>query len=213
MTFLRRGAGGDDEGEARFEAIADAAPVMMWIADASKACTWFNLPWLQFTGRRLQEHIGDGWMHDVHPDDLAACVSTYHHAFDRRQRMRNDYRLRRADGTWRMVEDVGMPRLDVSETDKTFEVKAELPGVKKDDVHVSIDGQRVTIEGECQQANEQRQGEQVVYSERSTRKYQRSFTLPSEVDDASAQARLEDGVLMLSLPKKQGGTARQLTIQ
>jgi len=61
MTFLRRGAGGDDEGEARFEAIADAAPVMMWIADASKACTWFNLPWLQFTGRRLQEHIGDGW--------------------------------------------------------------------------------------------------------------------------------------------------------
>jgi HSP20 family protein len=52
-----------------------------------------------------------------------------------------------------------------------------------------------------------------VYSERSARKYQRTFTLPAEVDDANAQARLEDGVLMLSLPKKQGGTARQLTIQ
>jgi len=110
-------------------------------------------------------------------------------------------------------EDVGMPRLDVTETEKTFEVKAEMPGVKKEDVNVSIDGQRVTIEGECQQANEQRQGEQVVYSERSTRKYQRSFTLPTEVDDTSAQARLEDGVLLLSLPKKQGGTARKLTIQ
>ena len=119
------------------------------------------------------------------------------------ENMFQDFFAPLAQGRW-AGEDVGMPRLDV---------KAELPGVKKEDVHVSIDGQRVTIEGECQQANEQRQGEQVVYSERSTRKYQRSFTLPSEVDDASAQARLEDGVLMLSLPKKAGGTARQLTIQ
>jgi HSP20 family protein len=128
------------------------------------------------------------------------------------ENMFQDFFAPLAQGRW-SGDDVGMPRLDVNETDKTFEVKAELPGVKKDDVHVSIDGQRVTIEGECQQANEQREGEQVVYSERSTRKYQRSFTLPAEVDDASAQARLEDGVLMLSLPKKQGGTARQLTIQ
>jgi HSP20 family protein len=110
-------------------------------------------------------------------------------------------------------EGLSMPRLDVSETEKTFEVQAELPGVKKEDVKVAIDGQRVTIEGECQQANEQRQGEQVVYSERSTRRYQRSFTLPSEVDDAGAQARLENGILMLTLPKKQGGAARRLTIQ
>jgi HSP20 family protein len=78
---------------------------------------------------------------------------------------------------------------------------------------VEIDGQRVTIDGECQQANEQRQGEQVVYSERSTRRYQRSFTLPSEVDDTGAEARLENGILMLTLPKKQGTAARRLTIQ
>lgn len=117
-----------------------------------------------------------------------------------------------AQGRW-AEGDVGIPRLDVSETDQTFEIRAELPGVKKDDVQVAIDGQRVSIEAECHQANEQRQGEQVVYSERSTRKYQRSFTLPSEVEDTNAQARLEDGVLMLSLPKRQGGTARRLTIQ
>jgi HSP20 family protein len=110
-------------------------------------------------------------------------------------------------------EGLAMPRLDVSETEKTFEVQAELPGVKKEDIKVSIDGQRVTIEGECQQANEQRQGEQVVYSERSTRRYQRSFTLPSEVDDASAQARLENGILMLTLPKRQGTEAKRITIQ
>jgi HSP20 family protein len=92
-------------------------------------------------------------------------------------------------------------------------VRAELPGGKKEDLRVSVDGQRVTIEGECQQANEARQGEQVVYSERSVRRYQRSFTLPLEVDDAGAEARLENGVLMLTLPKKQGGAAKRLTIQ
>lgn len=115
-------------------------------------------------------------------------------------------------GRW-ADEGLAMPRLDVSEHDKAFEVQAELPGVKKEDLKVSIDGQRVTIEGECQQANEQREGEQVVYSERSTRRYQRSFTLPSEVDEAGAQARLENGILMLTLPKKQGGAAKRLTIQ
>ncbi len=114
----------------------------------------------------------------------------------------------------RMSDDgLGVPRLDVSEHDQAFEIQAELPGVKKEDIKVSIDGARVTIEGECQQANEQRQGEHVVYSERSTRRYQRSFTLPSEVDDAAAEAKLENGILMLTLPKKQGSAARRLTIQ
>jgi HSP20 family protein len=110
-------------------------------------------------------------------------------------------------------DELGVPRLDVRETDKAFEIQADLPGVKKEDIKVSVDGPRVTIEGECQQANEQREGEQVVYSERSTRRYQRSFNLPSEVDDAAAEAKLEDGVLKLSLPKKAGGAARRLTIQ
>src|SRR5205823_5583172 len=113
----------------------------------------------------------------------------------------------------RFDEGLAMPRLDVSEHEKAFEIKAEMPGVKKEDLKVSIDGPRVTIEGECQQANEQREGEQVVYSERSTRRYQRSFTLPSEVDDAGAEAKLENGVLMLTLPKKQGSAPHRLTIQ
>jgi len=118
-----------------------------------------------------------------------------------------------AQGGRMLDEGLAVPRLDVSEHDQAFEIQAELPGVKKEDIKVSIDGPRVTIEGECQQANEQRQGEQVVYSERSTRRYQRSFTLPSEVDDAAAEARLENGILMLTLPKKQGSAARRLTIQ
>jgi HSP20 family protein len=105
------------------------------------------------------------------------------------------------------------PRLNVAENDKAFEVQAEMPGVSKEDIKVAIDGQRVTIEGVCHTANEQGDGEHVVYSERSTRRYQRSFTLPSDVDDAAAEAKLENGILMLTLPKRQGNTARRLTIQ
>lgn len=128
------------------------------------------------------------------------------------ENMFQDFFAPLAQGRWG-EDGMSAPRLDVSENDKAFEVKAEMPGVNKEDVKVSIDGQRVTIEGECQQANEQRQGEQLVYSERSTRRYLRSFTLPSEVDDTGAQARLENGVLMLTLPKKQGAAPRRLTIQ
>jgi HSP20 family protein len=105
------------------------------------------------------------------------------------------------------------PRLNVSENDKEFEVQAELPGVNKEDVKVAIDRQRVTIEGESKRTTEQREGENVLYSERSASRFMRSFMLPSEVDDAGAQARMENGVLTLTLPKKQTTEAKRITIQ
>jgi HSP20 family protein len=80
----------------------------------------------------------------------------------------------------------GMPRLDMTETDTAYDIQADMPGVEKEDLKVAIDGQRVSIEGECRKANERREGENVVYSERSARKYMRSFTLPSEIDDTAA---------------------------
>lgn len=110
-------------------------------------------------------------------------------------------------------EDALMPRLDVSETERSYEIQADLPGVNKEDVTVSVDGQRVTIDAQCRAANERREGETVVYAERTARRFMRSFALPTEVDDGAAQARLENGVLQLSLPKKQGTEARRLTIQ
>lgn len=109
--------------------------------------------------------------------------------------------------------EVVSPRLNVVETDKTYEVEAELPGVKKEDVKVSIDHRRVSIEGESKRESAEKEGENIVYAERSTRKFARSFTLPAEVDDAGAQARLENGILMLSLPKKESSQAKKLTIQ
>lgn len=111
------------------------------------------------------------------------------------------------------TEGVAQARLNVTENDQAFEVEVEMPGVKKEDIKVTVEQQRVTIEGEARREDEQRTGDNVVYAERSTRKFVRSFMLPSEVDDGNAQARLEDGVLKMTLPKKQGSTATRLTIQ
>lgn len=105
------------------------------------------------------------------------------------------------------------PRLNVSESDKAFEVQAELPGVNKDDVKVAIDRQRVTIEAESKREAEQREGENILYTERSASKFLRSFMLPVEVDETSAQARMENGILTLTLPKKEGNGATRIQIQ
>ena len=126
--------------------------------------------------------------------------------------MFEDFFAPMAMGAIHRDSDAGIPRLDMTETEQAYEVQAEMPGVEKEDLKVAIDRQRVTIEGECRKANERREGENVVYSERSARKFMRSFTLPTEVDDASAEAKLENGVLHLTLPKKQGSAARRLEI-
>ena len=105
------------------------------------------------------------------------------------------------------------PRIDVVENDRGYEVEAELPGVAKNDLKVTIDRQRVSIEAEVRRETERKEGDQVVHAERVVRKYTRSFELPQEVDDATAVAKLENGVLFLTLPKKQAAQSRQLTIQ
>ena len=128
--------------------------------------------------------------------------------------MFEDFLAPLAVGASRRFEDgASVPRLDMLESEQAYEIQADMPGVEKPDLKVTIDHQRITIEGECRKANERREGENVVYSERSAHKFMRSFTLPSEVDDAAAQAKLENGVLHLTLPKKQGGAVRRLDIQ
>jgi len=105
------------------------------------------------------------------------------------------------------------PRLHVSETDQAFEVQADMPGVNKEDVKVAVEHQRVTIEGESKRESERREGENLLYTERSASKYVRSFQLPAEVDEANAQARMENGILTLTLPKKQGHAPTRIAIQ
>ncbi len=105
------------------------------------------------------------------------------------------------------------PRIDVTENEKNYQIEADLPGVTKNDLKVSVDGPRVTIEAEVRRETERKEGESVVHAERVVRRYARSFELPHEVDDAQAAAKLEHGVLMLTLPKKQAAASRLLQIQ
>jgi PAS domain S-box-containing protein len=104
-----RDAAGDGT-DASFRALADAAPVLIWVAGTDKLCTWFNQPWLDFTGRTLAQEVGDGWIEGVHPDDLDRSVRTYMESFDARRPFRVEYRLRRHDGAFRWLLDSGQPR-------------------------------------------------------------------------------------------------------
>ncbi|BBI98998.1 heat-shock protein Hsp20 [Ferrigenium kumadai] len=103
-------------------------------------------------------------------------------------------------------------KMEVSEVEGAYKVKAEIPGVKKEDIHVSIEGNRVSISAEVKQEKEEKEGERLICCERSYGKTFRSFTLDHEVDEASAQAKYNDGVLEIMLPKKSGGGVKELTV-
>jgi PAS domain S-box-containing protein len=96
--------------DARFCEVMDAAPVMIWVAGTDKGCVWFNRPWLTFTGRHLTQEVGTGWSEGVHHDDFDRCLKVYSSHFDARRDFRMQYRLRRYDGTYRWIDDTGIPR-------------------------------------------------------------------------------------------------------
>lgn len=105
-------------------------------------------------------------------------------------------------------------RLDVSETDDAYAVRAEMPGVKKDDVKITIDGNKVAIRAESQSEHEEKEGETVLRRERFYGVQSRSFVLANEIDESAATAKYEDGILTLNLPKKAVGSgARTLNIE
>lgn len=103
-------------------------------------------------------------------------------------------------------------RLDLKDTEKAFLVHAEIPGVKKEDIEVSIDGNLVTIRAEVKREKEEK-GETMLRTERYYGAMTRSFTLDTDVDDKAASAKYADGVLELTLPKKAGSASRRLQVQ
>ncbi|MFP4346023.1 MAG: PAS domain S-box protein [Anaerolineales bacterium] len=98
------------ESEDRFRILANTAPVLIWMADAAGACTYFNRPWLDFRGRTLEEELGDGWVEGVHPEDRDDILEIYRAAVEAQRNYTLEYRLRRADGEYRWLLDVGTPR-------------------------------------------------------------------------------------------------------
>ena len=104
-------------------------------------------------------------------------------------------------------------KVDVKETDGGYTVHAEVPGVPKEDIQVSIEGNVVSLRAEVRQHDQKTEGEKVLRSERYFGSVARSFQLPVDVDAAQAKAKYDNGVLTLTLPKKQGGSAQRLSIE
>ena len=113
---------------------------------------------------------------------------------------------------YRMLEGEPQMRLDLTEDDKNFFVKAEIPGVNKDDIKVSVEGNQVSFSAEVKKEKEEKEGAKVIRSERYYGCVSRSFTLDESVDQSAAVAKYENGVLQLTLPKKPNGQARLLKI-
>lgn len=103
-------------------------------------------------------------------------------------------------------------KLDVKENDKSYIVHAEIPGVKKDDIHVTIEGNQVAISAEVKNERDIKDGEKILRSERYYGKVSRAFTLAQDVDDGTSSAKYNDGVLELTLPKKATALSKRLTI-
>ena len=104
-------------------------------------------------------------------------------------------------------------RVDVSETEGGYTVRAEIPGVKKDDIHVAIDGNQVEISAEVKNEKEVKEGEKLLRSERYFGKVYRAFALGRDVDEAATEARYADGILELKLPKKSSARVKRIAVQ
>lgn len=112
ITERRHAENSVRESEQRFRLVANTAPVMIWVSGTDRLCTYFNQTWLNFTGRPVEAELGNGWAEGVHPDDLDKCLKSYHEMFDQRKSFELRYRMRRHDGEYRWVHDIGVPRFD-----------------------------------------------------------------------------------------------------
>jgi PAS domain S-box-containing protein len=146
------------ESESRFQVMADKAPVLIWMTGTDPLCNYFNKPWLEFTGRTMEQEVGTGWTEGVHPEDVQGCFDCFLPAFHARNPFRMEYRLRRADGEYRWVLESGVPRytgagdfagyigsnIDITDLKRAEEERERLRQLQSDLAHLN----RVTAMGE-----------------------------------------------------------------
>lgn len=146
------------ESEARFQTMADTAPVLIWMTGTDGLCNYFNKPWLEFTGRTMEQEVGIGWTEGVHPDDVQGCFDGFLPAFHARKPFRMEYRLRRADGEYRWVIESGIPRytgggefagyigsnIDITDLKRAEQEREKLRQAQSDLAHIN----RVSTMGE-----------------------------------------------------------------
>jgi PAS domain S-box-containing protein len=146
------------ESEARFQAMADTAPVLIWMTGTDGLCNYFNKPWLEFTGRTTEQEVGTGWIQGVHPDDVQGCFEGFLPAFHARKPFRMRYRLRRGDGDYRWLMESGIPRytgagefagyigsnIDITDLKHAEEERERLHRLEADLAHIN----RVSMMGE-----------------------------------------------------------------
>jgi PAS domain S-box-containing protein len=146
------------ESEARFQEMADTAPVLIWMTGTDGLCNYFNKPWLEFTGRSMEQEVGMGWIEGVYPDDVQGCFDGFLPAFHARKPFRMEYRLRRADGEYRWVIESGIPRytgsgefagyigsnIDITDLKSAAEERERLRQLEADLAHIN----RVSMMGE-----------------------------------------------------------------
>lgn len=100
------------ESEFQYRNLANSGSALIWTSGTDKLCDYFNIPWLKFTGRTLEQEIGNGWAEGVHPDDFNRCLETYVSAFDRREPFEMEYRLRHSSGQYKWILDLGTPNFN-----------------------------------------------------------------------------------------------------
>ena len=146
------------ESEARFQAMADTAPVLIWMTGTDGLCNYFNKPWLEFTGRTLDQEVGEGWVEGVYPDDVQGVFDGFLPAFRERKPFRMEYRLRRNDGEYRWVIESGIPRytesgefagyigsnIDITDLKRAGEERERLRQLETELAHIN----RVSMMGE-----------------------------------------------------------------
>jgi PAS domain S-box-containing protein len=146
------------ESEARFQEMADTAPVLIWMTGTDGLCNYFNKPWLEFTGRTMEQEVGTGWIEGVHPEDVQGCFDGFLPAFHARRPFRMEYRLKRVDGEYRWMIESGIPRytgagefagyigsnIDITDLKGAAEERERLRQLEADLAHIN----RVSMMGE-----------------------------------------------------------------